>query len=211
MIKVENLVLGVCATNCYLVYNSDTKETIIFDPAASPQRIIDRIEELSLSPVAIFITHGHFDHILAINEIREKYNIKAYALNLEEEILTDSYKNLSVPFTGEAFSASADEYLTDGDELSFIGSDITVIGIKGHTIGGACYYFANEGVLISGDTLFNCSVGRSDFPTGSAAMLIRDIDEKLMTLPDDVVVYPGHGEATSIGYERVNNGFINFK
>ena len=220
MIRVENIVLGMCATNCYAVFDGGVrtpggfaddgilKDAVIVDPAAEPGRIEGMILRLGLRPVAVVLTHGHFDHIMAADAIRKRYGIKIYANRAEREIMTDSNKNLSVPFTGEGMSLDADVYFNAGDELELAGMCFKTIAVPGHTIGGTCYYLEKDGILISGDTLFEASVGRSDFPTGNAAQLIRSIKDELMCLPEDVRVFPGHGVSTTIGNERVNNPFL---
>ena len=213
MLRIENIVLGMCATNCYLIFDDSVAEgtrpeAVIVDPAADAYAIRDMINSYGVEPVAILLTHGHFDHILAVDALRKEYGIKAYALLAEKQILSDAGNNLSLPFTGRAISIEADEYLMDSEVITLAGRDIKVINVPGHTIGGACYYFVNDKVLISGDTLFANSVGRSDFPTGSGATLIRSIKEKLLTLPDDIKVYPGHNESTTIGFEKKNNLFL---
>ena len=138
----------------------------------------------------------------------KRYGIKVYAGNEERLVMNSSSYNLSLPFTGEGMTFEADEYFKPGEELDFAGFRIETIPVPGHTIGSVCYYFEEQKVLFSGDTLFAGSVGRSDFPTGNAGQLIRAIKSGLMSLPDDVKVYPGHGESTTIGCERVNNPFI---
>ena len=220
MIRTENIVLGMCATNCYAVFDGGVrtpggyaddgqiKDALIIDPAADVARIEDMISHYGLRPVAVLLTHGHFDHMLAADAVRKKYGIKVYAGENERALMADENANLSLPFTGNGMSFEADEYFKPGDELSLAGFRIRTIPVPGHTIGSVCYYFEDYKKLFSGDTLFAGSVGRSDFPTGNAGQLKRAIEEKLMCLSDDVQVFPGHGESTTIGYERVNNPFI---
>lgn len=221
MLKVEHKVLGVCGTNCYFIFDGGSKTpsgdfiddgkakpAIIVDPAAEMSQIEAMVTKLNLRPVAVLLTHGHFDHILALDDVRNKYGIQAYALDAEEEIITDANKNLSIPFTGDGFTTNADIYVSDGTAINVGGHEVRVIAVPGHTVGGACYYFPKDKILISGDTLFSQSVGRSDFPTGSASTLIRSINEKLFVLDDDTKVYPGHGDSTTIGYEKENNPFL---
>lgn len=220
MIIVENVVLGMCATNCYAVFDGgvkapggfvddgQTKEAVIIDPAADAARIEQMISRYKLKPVAVLLTHGHFDHMLAADAIRKRYGIKVYAGEAERQVMTNQSSNLSLPFTGEGMSFEADEYFNPGDELNFAGYRIRTISVPGHTIGSVCYYFEEQEVLFSGDTLFAGSVGRSDFPTGNGSQLVRAIKSGLMSLPDAVRVYPGHGESTTIGFERVNNPFL---
>lgn len=220
MIRIENIVLGMCATNCYAVFDGGAKtpggyvdddqlkEAVIIDPAADAACIEAMIARYKLRPVAVLLTHGHFDHLSAADAVRKRYGIKVYAGNEERSVMNSSSSNLSLPFTGEGMTFEADEYFKPGEELDFAGFRIGTIPVPGHTIGSVCYYFEEQKVLFSGDTLFAGSVGRSDFPTGNAGQLIRAIKSELMSLPDDVKVYPGHGESTTIGCERVNNPFI---
>lgn len=220
MIRIEHVVLGMCATNCYVIFDGGAKtqagfwddgavkEGIIVDPAADVYAIKDMLGRYNVKPVAILLTHGHFDHILAVDKLRAEYGIKVYAHEAEAQILENAGMNLSLPFTGSPMTTKADVYLRDGELIKLAGYDIKVINVPGHTVGGVCYYFEKERVLISGDTLFNESVGRSDFPTGNGGLLIRSIKEKLFTLPDDVKVYPGHNGATTIAFEKNNNPFL---
>lgn len=220
MIRIENIVLGMCATNCYAVFDGGAKtpggyvddgqlkEAVIIDPAADAACIEAMIARYNLKPVAVLLTHGHFDHLSAADAVRKRYGIKVYAGNEERSVMNSSSSNLSLPFTGEGMTLEADEYFKPGEELDFAGFRIGTIPVPGHTIGSVCYYFEEQKVLFSGDTLFAGSVGRSDFPTGNAGQLIRAIKSELMSLPDDVKVFPGHGESTTIGCERVNNPFI---
>ena len=220
MIRIENSVLGMCATNCYAVFDGGAKtpggyvddgqlkEAVIIDPAADAACIEAMIARYNLRPVAVLLTHGHFDHLSAADAVRRRYGIKVYAGNEERSVMNSSSSNLSLPFTGEGMTFEADEYFKPGEEFDFAGFRIGTIPVPGHTIGSVCYYFEEQKVLFSGDTLFAGSVGRSDFPTGNAGQLIRAIKSGLMSLQDDVKVYPGHGESTTIGCERVNNPFI---
>lgn len=220
MIRIENIVLGMCATNCYAVFDGGAKtpggyvddgqlkEAVIIDPAADAACIEAMIARYKLKPVAVLLTHGHFDHLSAADAVRKRYGIKVYAGNEERPVMNSSSYNLSLPFTGEGMTFEADEYFKPGEELVFAGFRIETISVPGHTIGSVCYYFEEQKVLFSGDTLFAGSVGRSDFPTGNAGQLIRTIKSGLMSLPDDVKVFPGHGESTTIGCERVNNPFV---
>ncbi len=206
MMKIQHSVLGMCATNTYYVYDDETKRGLIVDPADSPDTIIAKADSLSMIPEAILITHGHFDHVLAMNKIREHYGIKVYAGLTEKQVLHDMAMNLTSSFgMGQTFDA--DIYLKDGEEFETAGYHIKAIEVPGHTIGGMCYYFDKQGVLFSGDTLFCESVGRSDFPGGSASALCRGIKDKLFILPEHTKVYPGHMDETTIGNEIKYNPF----
>ena len=204
--KIQHSVLGMCATNTYYVYDDETKRGLIVDPADSPDTIIAKADSLSMIPEAVLITHGHFDHVLAMNKIREHYGIKVYAGLTEKQVLHDMAMNLTSSFgMGQTFDA--DIYLKDGEEFETAGYHIKAIEVPGHTIGGMCYYFDKQGVLFSGDTLFCESVGRSDFPGGSASALCRGIKDKLFVLPEHTKVYPGHMDETTIGNEIKYNPF----
>lgn len=206
MMKIQHSVLGMCATNTYYVYDDETKRGLIVDPADSPDTIIAMADSLSMIPEAILITHGHFDHVLAMNKVREHYGIKVYAGLTEKQVLHDMAMNLTSSFgMGQIFDA--DIYLKDGEEFETAGYHIKAIEVPGHTIGGMCYYFDKQGVLFSGDTLFCESVGRSDFPGGSASALCRGIKDKLFILPEHTKVYPGHMDETTIGNEIKYNPF----
>ena len=206
--RIETIMVGQMGTNCYLAWDEESKRGFLVDPGEQADKIIRVCSRYEIKPEAILLTHGHFDHLSAADAVRKRYGIKVYAGNEERPVMNSSSYNLSLPFTGEGMTFEADEYFKPGKELDFAGFRIETIPVPGHTIGSVCYYFEEQKVLFSGDTLFAGSVGRSDFPTGNAGQLIRTIKSGLMSLPDDVKVYPGHGESTTIGCERVNNPFI---
>lgn len=205
-IKIITKVLGSVSTNCYFIINTSTMETIIVDPADRADIIESEIIEKGLKPLAILLTHGHFDHITAAKQVSEIYHIPVIAGDKEKNLLENSEDNLSGLF-GATVNVTADEYVQDGRILDIAGFSIRVIHTPGHTEGSVCYYFTGEDVLISGDTLFHESVGRTDFPTGSMSQIVHSVKEKLLVLPDDTVVYPGHGELTSIENEKKYNPF----
>ena len=205
--KIRQYVVSVCATNCYFAINDDTKEVLIIDPGASAKQLAEKVREQSLKPAGILLTHGHFDHAAAAEELAQLLDVKIYAHEAERETLEAPGLNLS-GWEGKMENYRADVYLKDEQELELAGFKVRVLLTPGHTVGGCCYYFMEQGVLFSGDTLFEGSIGRTDFPKGSASQLIRAINEKLMILPDETAVYSGHGDMTSIGMERVNNPFL---
>ena len=205
--KIQQYVVSVCATNCYFAINDDTKEVLIIDPGASAKQLAEKVKEHGLTPAGILLTHGHFDHAGAAAELAQLLDVKIYAHEAEQETLETPSLNLS-GWEGKAELYHADVYLKDEQELELAGFKVRVLFTPGHTVGGCCYYFVEQGAVFSGDTLFESSVGRTDFPKGSASQLIRAINEKLMILPEETAVYPGHGDMTSIGMERVNNPFL---
>ncbi len=203
--RIKTCVLGPVSTNCYLIYHEQTKKALIVDPADYASRIISKCRELSLQPEAVLLTHGHFDHIMAAEEVRKEFSCKLYASRDEEQLLLDPGRNMSVQMGNRQLSIRADQWLVDGDVLELGGFTWKVIATPGHTPGSVCYYCEQEDVLISGDTLFAESLGRTDFPGGSTAAIIRSISEKLLTLPEDTMVYPGHGDPTTISHEKKYN------
>ena len=200
--NICKMTLGSMSTNTYVVYG-ENGEGIIVDPAAESEIIKIKVTELKLNIKAILLTHGHFDHIGALAEVKEMYGADVYAGEREKEILENSGKNLSEYFD-RPFTEKADIYVKDGDIIKAAGFDIRVIETPGHTIGSVCYLVSmdNEQALISGDTLFAGSHGRYDFPTGSYSQIMSSIKEKLLILDDSLCVYPGHNEDTTIGEEK---------
>lgn len=207
MYKIDSRILGMVGTNCYLLCNMDIKECVLIDPADSQDEISRMIDESGCSLKGILLTHGHFDHIMAADAVRDKYDVKVYASCDEKNTLEQPHINLGEAY-GLKLSVKADVWHKDGEILKLAGFDIEALHTPGHTEGGSCYYIREIGVLFSGDTLFCGSVGRTDFPGGSMSEIVRSIKEKVMVLPDDTKVYPGHGEGTSVGCERVNNPFL---
>lgn len=205
--KIEKFVLGSMGTNCYLMINEETKELVIVDPATCPDYVVSHVKSNGYLPKAIFLTHAHFDHVMGIDGWVKEFGVPVYLHEDEKKILADPELNLSGVF-GTSYSYSDVKCLQDGQKMNIAGFTFKVIHTPGHTSGGCCYYCEEEGVLISGDTLFYQSVGRSDFPTGSMGTLVHSIKEKLFCLPEDVMVYPGHNDATSIGDEKKYNPFV---
>ncbi|MDO4475620.1 MAG: MBL fold metallo-hydrolase [Lachnospiraceae bacterium] len=205
--RIEQMVLGMVGTNCYLAVNEAAGQLVIIDPADDPQRIMQKIEQTGAVPAAILLTHGHFDHIGAASALKEHYQIPVCCMRQELDTLRDPQINLT-GMGGRAYTMEADTLLEDGQELALAGLSIRVLHTPGHTAGGACYYVEEAAVLFAGDTLFQESVGRTDFPTGSMGQLVRSVREKLLTLPGDTRVLPGHGPATSIEWEQRHNPFL---
>ncbi|MCM1262792.1 MAG: MBL fold metallo-hydrolase [Butyrivibrio sp.] len=206
-LKIGRLMMGICQTNCYFVYREGTKDVIFFDPADKGDYIYDTLKEKGFNVAGILLTHGHFDHIWGTNKLRELSGAPIYAYEEEKALCEDAVKNVSER-SGRAYTVVPDRYLKDGEEITIADMTCKLIATPGHTIGSCCYYFEDDKILISGDTLFQESVGRTDLPTGSMSALVRSVKERLFVLPDDVKVYPGHGASTDIGHERVCNPFF---
>ena len=205
--KVMHIMLPVCAMNCYLAINEKTNESIIIDPGSAPERIKAGVEQSGTTPVAILLTHGHFDHAGAAADIAKTYNIQVYAFEGERETLESPEINLSI-MMGAPEVYNADVFLKDEQEIDLASLSVKCLYTPGHTPGGCCFYFPNEDIVFTGDTLFCGSVGRTDFPGGSMSQLVGGIKSKLMVLPDDTICYPGHESATTIGEERKYNMFL---
>ncbi len=206
-LKIGRIVLGICQTNCYFVYREGEGKALVFDPADKGGYIYQGLTEKGFSVAAILLTHGHFDHIWGVEELKNLSGAQLYAYEGEKDVCEDASLNVSKG-AGRACTVFADRYLKDGEKTTIEGMTFKLIATPGHTKGSCCFYFEDDKILISGDTLFQESVGRTDLPTGSMSTLVRSVREKLMPLPEDVKVYPGHGEATSIGYEKEYNPFI---
>lgn len=206
-VKIGRMMIGSYQTNCYFLFREETKKAIVIDPADNGKLIYDKLTQNGFSVEAILLTHGHFDHIWGSKELRELSGAKIYALDKEQTLCESVDNNLSA-MVGRAYTVVPDEYVSDGAELTFDGIAFKVIATPGHTIGSCCYYVEKAGILISGDTLFQESTGRTDFPTGSMSSIVRSIREKLFVLPDETKVYPGHGDSTTIGYEKKYNPFV---
>jgi len=211
--KINHYVVGMVQTNCYIVRNDETKECIIIDPGAGVKQLAEKIKQGGLMPVAILLTHGHFDHVAAAKGLAEEFDIKVYAHEAEADTLRDPQKNVSWMVNCKE-SYEADVFLKDDEIITLAGFEIKVLHTPGHTEGGCCYYVAEENVVFTGDTLFAQSVGRTDFPGGSMSQIVRSIQEKLMTLNEpgnlenDIMVYPGHNDPTTIETERMENPYL---
>ena len=206
LLKCDFRVVVPIQTNCYFLYREDTKECLIIDPGYEADKIEAYVQKKQLHVAGILLTHGHFDHITAADEVRKKFQTKIYASGKEKELMADPRMNVSV-MMGESVSLKADVWLEDGQELEMLGETMRCILTPGHTGGGMCFYFPKACMLFSGDTLFQESVGRTDFPTGSSRELIRSVREKLLVLPEAVRVYPGHGLMTTIRDEQMFNPY----
>ncbi|MGN1314934.1 MAG: MBL fold metallo-hydrolase [Lachnospiraceae bacterium] len=206
MLKIGRIVMGSVQTNCYFVYEEGGKRILVFDPADDGEYLYQKFSEQGFEVAAILLTHAHFDHVFGCNKLRQLTGARVYAWEKEKPLCEDAGLNVS-EMVGRPVTVTVDEYLKEDTLMNIEGMEIKLIATPGHTAGSCCYYFEKDGILISGDTLFEGSVGRTDFPTGSAATLNRSLKEKLMCLPDEVKVYPGHGGFTTIGDEKRYNPF----
>ena len=194
-------------TNCYVVSHSVTKEAFVVDMAGASERLLEYIAEEGLKMKALLLTHGHFDHIMGIDGFVDEFHVPVYVYEEDADAMTDPKLNQSSVYTG-GYTYEGAKSIKEGQILKLAGYDFEVFHTPGHTKGGCCYYVRSEGVLFSGDTLFQNSIGRTDFPGGSMSDLVRAVKEKLMVLPDETLVYPGHMGETTIGHEKTHNPFL---
>lgn len=204
--EIKKYALGQLGTNGYLVIKG--KDLLIIDPADEPNRLINEVDAMALKPKAILLTHAHFDHIGAVDALRKQYDLPVYLHENEHEWMGNPALNGSKYFpVKEVIAEPADHSLKPGP-MSIGVFDFTVIETPGHSPGGVAFVFNQERLIISGDSLFKRGIGRTDLPLGDYDILIQTIKEKLFHLPDDFVVYPGHGPETTIGDEKNLNPFV---
>ena len=202
---IERLEVGACAANCYIVSDEAGGQGMIIDPGDEADRILDLVKKLELEIKHIVLTHGHIDHVGALREAKEATGASVAVHTGDMATLND--KTLSIVL-GIPYKAppAIDRLLEDGDIVSVGELGFTVIHTPGHTPGGIC--LLGEGVVFTGDTLFQYGIGRGDLPGGSYEQLMDSISNRLMVLDDDVVIYPGHGPETTVGAERRGNPFL---
>ena len=196
---IKTIPAGVYEANCYLLVDEDTKECGIIDPGGDAKKLENEIRSLKANPKYILLTHGHFDHVGAVIELINTFKVPYYINEIDEKYME---KDNSVFGT----LPKASNYLKDGDSIKLGENIIKVIATPGHTKGGVCFLVDDK--LFTGDTLFQGSVGRSDFIGGDGRELINSIKTKLLPLGDEIEVYPGHGDASTIGYEKRRNPFL---
>ncbi|MFS0644006.1 MBL fold metallo-hydrolase [Siminovitchia sp. 179-K 8D1 HS] len=206
--NLKQIPVGPLQANCYFLFNEE-KKCIIFDPGFEGKRLLDFIEQEGLNPIAILLTHAHFDHIGAVEDVRDHWNIPVYIHELEKDWLLDPSFNGSAHYPMEPISGNPADHLFTKEEKVEIGPfTLELLETPGHSPGSLSYYIREMNAVFSGDALFSSGIGRTDLPGGDHATLIESIHQKLFTLPDDTVVFPGHGLSTTIGTEKTSNPFL---
>ena len=208
--NVERLILGAYQTNCHILRENRTaRDCVIVDTGLEAEGLIDFLAANNLNPKVLILTHGHIDHIAGVEMVRENYpEVKVYIHRLDAGMLTEPQSNLSLMEAEGLTTGPAEFFLEESDVIEHSGIKLKVLHTPGHTPGGICLYAADEKIVFVGDTLFAESVGRTDLPGGDMGRLINGIREKLLILPDETVVYPGHGPATTIGREKAHNPYL---
>ncbi len=206
ILEITQLEVSPFASNCYLVKNPTTEQGIVIDPGDEPELIKRTIQEKNVNPKQILLTHGHLDHIMAVSNISNEYDLPVYA-HCAEELLLQNAPSQAIMFGLPPIEVPVvTDWFNDGDVLKLIGLEIIVLHTPGHSPGGSCFQIGKT--IFVGDTLFQSSIGRTDLPGGDYQQLINSIKTKLFPLDDDMKVYPGHGDSTTIGLERQFNPFL---
>ncbi|MDN5709736.1 MAG: MBL fold metallo-hydrolase [Planococcus sp. (in: firmicutes)] len=209
MLKIDRLELGPVQTNCYIISGED-KQCIIFDPGEEAWKIQQLLKRKQLTPLAILLTHAHFDHIGAVDELRELYKIPVYLHHKERDFLGKPNLNGSGKYAAlpDYRVADADEWITDEPSLEIGPFKMELFHTPGHSPGSVTFYFPEDRFAIVGDTLFSGSIGRTDLTDGSEQVLLRSIRESLLTLPKETFLFPGHGPETTPEQEKQHNPFL---
>lgn len=200
--EIKRFISTVLDENIYLL--SKKQDCLLIDPGGDNiSEVVSYIKENKLNLLAILVTHGHFDHILSINELLDNFDVPIYIGKEDKEKLYDPSISLARIFNGTEYMINKDAKIVELNDNDNIFDDITVLHTPGHTSGSVCYYIESDKIIFTGDTLFKMAYGRVDFPTGDSYKM-RDSLNRLLKLDSDIIVYPGHGDSTTIGEEYQN-------
>jgi glyoxylase-like metal-dependent hydrolase (beta-lactamase superfamily II) len=205
---IERIVVGPLQTNCYIVADEATREGIVIDPGGDGKLILETVQRLEVDVKLIVNTHGHFDHIMANGEVMQGTDAPLAIHSDDAGMLLNPLRSFALLVGKIRPSPSATVFLKQGDALELGNRTLHVLHTPGHSPGSISLLCTDEKAVFSGDVLFNQGIGRTDFPGGSYQVLVQSIRDKLFPLPDDTVVYPGHGPQTTIGFERTHNPFV---
>ena len=213
MTEILSFTFNAVQENTYVVYHRETREAIVFDPGcftpAEEQRLVDALKTKDLEPTKLINTHCHFDHVFGNAFVKDKYGLELGIHELEAPVLEMAPVVVNMyGMPPMQASPPADYFINEGDVIELGDARLEVLLCPGHSPGSLCFYNRGEGYIIAGDVLFHRSIGRTDLPGGDHKTLLKSIRRKLMPLPDEVRVYPGHGQATTIGEERRENPFL---
>jgi hydroxyacylglutathione hydrolase len=212
-LQIRTIVSQPFAENTYVLWRSGRKDALVVDPGLEPELILDFLKESDLAPAAILNTHGHADHIGGNEALKAAFPEAPLLIGVNDApLLTDAEANLSRPFGWPIVSPSADRLLKEGDRIDFAGIGLEVLDVPGHSPGHIVFVYRDQPVIVlGGDVLFRGGVGRFDFPNSNGPLLFEGIRTKLLTLPPDTVIYPGHGPTTTVGHEKQFNPFVGEK
>lgn len=205
-LEIKSLPLGLLETNCFLLLDTDSEDVVLVDPGGDAPFLVDIIEKNNYHLNAIWLTHGHADHIQAIPELQSHFDVTVYIHEDDRMMLSNPMLNLAAWLNMQIDITGPVKTYCEGDFLLLGSQSFEIIHTPGHTPGSVCFYHGFH--LLSGDTLFRNSIGRADFPGADPDLLIQSIKKKLLVLPDETLVYPGHGMETRIGHEKLRNPFL---
>lgn len=204
---IKRMPLGCYGANSYILTCEDTKESVVVDPGGESEDTIKALTEGSLKLKYIVLTHGHGDHIGGVLDLKEKYKVPVLIHELDEELINDSEKNLSSMLPMKEVSFESDKNLKDGEIIRFGNVELEVLHTPGHSQGCICLKSGND--ILTGDTLFRGSIGRTDlYGSSSQKDLVNSVNEKLMIYGDDINFHPGHGAESTMIFEKENNPFL---
>lgn len=198
--QVKRIPAGIYAANCYILMDEDTKESAVIDPGGDANDLIKAIKAMNANVKYILLTHGHTDHTGGVLDLKQEFKAPVYINEVDYEMIK------SGEYIYGDIKGKVDSFISDGDILKLGTKEVKIIHTPGHTPGGVCFLVDN--MLFTGDTLFAGSIGRTDLGGGNFETIIKNIKEKLMILPDEVIVLSGHGGESSIGRERLHNPFL---
>lgn len=210
-LRIETVVSDMFDQNAYILWREGDTRAAVVDPGFDVDKIFSLVEQHKLEPEVVLLTHGHSDHIAGNEAMKERWPDCPLIIGEgDADKLQDPVKNLSAPFGMNLISPPADKTVKEGDELEVVGKKLKVLETPGHCIGHVAYVFEEEGQthVLGGDVLFQGSIGRTDFPDGSFEQIRDSIHNKLFPLPDDTIIYPGHGPTTTVGHEKQWNPFV---